>query len=338
MPKIHFFSPQDNTSPKTASPPPNPKKTYRLTNWPDYNKALIQRGAITLWLTEQTLAEWYYQGPRLPGGIYRYSDTCIQCILSIKAVLGLAFRQTQGLICSLFQVMRLQLQPPSYTQLCRRQAKLMSAFEPPKCPLDCNRSLHLVVDSTGLKVFGEGEWKVRKHGVGKRRTWRKLHLAVDEATNNIHAVELTTNAVSDAQMVKPLLTTIKQPIAKLAGDGAYDQVKVYDLLIQREIQPLIPPRVNATVWTDKESNTLIHPRNEALTQIDKVGLVDWKKQIGYHRRSLAETAMFRWKTIFGARLSTRLLSHQKIEARIKAYCLNRFTQLGRPKVEIKNSN
>lgn len=177
MPKIHFFSPQDNTSPKTASPPPNPKKTYRLTNWPDYNKALIQRGAITLWLTEQTLAEWYYQGPRLPGGIYRYSDTCIQCILSIKAVLGLAFRQSQGLICSLFQVMRLQLQPPSYTQLCRRQAKLMSAFEPPKCPLDCNRSLHLVVDSTGLKVFGEGEWKVRKHGVGKRRSAPAARLA-----------------------------------------------------------------------------------------------------------------------------------------------------------------
>ena len=123
-------------------------------------------------------------------------------------------------------------------------------------------------------------WKVRKHGAGKRRTWRKLHLAVDEATNNIHAVELTTNAVSDAQMLKPLLTTIKQPIAKLAGDVAYDQVKVYNLLAQREIQPLIPPRINAAVWTDKERNALIHPRNEALTQIDKVGLVDWKKTDG----------------------------------------------------------
>ena len=163
-------------------------------------------------------------------------------------------------------------------------------------------------------------------------------MAVNEATNNIHAVELTTNAVSDAEMVKPLLTAIKQPIAKLAGDGAYDQVKVYNLLAEREIQPLIPPRVNAVVWTNKEGNDLTHPRNEAINQIDKVGLVDWKKQIGYHRRSLAETAMFRWKTIFGGRLSSRLLRHQKIEVQIKAYCLNRFTQLGLPKVEIKNSN
>ena len=137
-------------------------------------------------------------------------------------------------------------------------------------------------------------WKVRKHGADKRRTWRKLHLAVNEATNNIHAVELTTNAVSNAEMVKPLLTAIKQPIAKLAGDGAYDQVKVYNLLAEREIQPLIPPRVNAVVWTNKEGNDLIHPLNEAINQIDKVGLVDLKKQIGYHRRSLAETAMFRW--------------------------------------------
>ena len=95
-------------------------------------------------------------------------------------------------------------------------------------------------------------------------------------------------------MVKPLLTTIKQPIAKLAADGAYDQVKVYNLLGEREILPLIPPRLNAAVWTDKEGNTLVHPPNEALKQIGKVGVVNWKKQIGYHRRSLAETAMFRW--------------------------------------------
>lgn len=177
MPKIYFFTPQDNISPKTESIPRSPKKTYRLTNWPDYNQALIQRGAITLWLNEQTLAEWYYQGPRLSGGILRYSDTCIQCALSIKAVLGLAFRQTQGLIYSLFEVMRLKLKPPSYTQLCRRQAKLLSAFEPPQCPADCSRSLHLVVDSTGLKVFGEGDGAAR--AVEGSQTWRRqaTHLA-----------------------------------------------------------------------------------------------------------------------------------------------------------------
>lgn len=337
MPKIHFFTPEDNIHPEAAPNPPPKKKTYRLTNWPHYNKALIQRGAITLWLNEQTLAEWYYEGPQLPGGIYRYSDTCIRCALSIRAVLGLAFRQTQGLINSLLEVMKLDLQPPSYTQLCRRQAKLRMVFEASQSPPASGRSLHLVVDSTGLKVFGEGEWKVRKHGPEKRRTWRKLHLAVDESTNDIYAVELTTNAVSDAEMVKPLLAAIKQPIAKLGGDGAYDQIKVYDVLAEGKIQPLIPPRVNAVTWIDKAGNDLIHPRNEALKQIGRLGLVSWKKQIGYHRRSLAETAMFRWKTTFGDRLSARLLSHQQIEACIKASCLNRFAQLGLPKVASSDS-
>ena len=186
-------------------------------------------------------------------------------------------------------------------------------------------------------MFGEGEWKVREHGAEKRRTWRKLHLAVDEATSAIHAVELTTNADSDAQMVKPLLAAIDLPIAKLGGDGAYDQMKVYDVLAEANIQPLIPPRVNAVVWTDKEGGDLVHPRNEALSQIYASGLASWKQQIGYHRRSLAETAMFRWKTTFGDRLSTRLLGHQQTEARIKASCLNRFAQLGLPKAVLRDS-
>lgn len=337
MPKIRFFTPQDNVLPKAELDTPPKKKAYRLTNWPDYNKALIQRGVITLWLQEQTLAEWYYNGPQRPGGGFRYSDACIECSLSIKAVLGLAFRQTQGLIQSLLDVMKLDLHPPSYTQLCRRQASLMTAFEPPQAPPASSQPLHLVLDSTGLKVFGEGEWKVRQHGSQQRRTWRKLHLAVDEATNAIHAVALTTNAVSDAQMVKPLLAVIERPVAKLSGDGAYDQLKVYDALAAGSIQPLIPPRVNAVIWTDKAGVALVHPRNEALEQIDAVGLGVWKQQSGYHRRSLAETAMFRWKTLFGDRLSTHLLVHQQTEARIKASCLNRFTQLGMPKTVCHHS-
>lgn len=323
MSKIHFFTPADNTPPK--------KTAYRLTNWPEYNKALIQRGFITLWLDEQTLAQWYYQGPQSPGGVFRYSDRCMEAALSLKAVLGLAFRQVQGLIQSLLEAMKINLQTPSYSQLCRRQARQTAFVSIPSPPATQPGPIHIVVDSTGLKVFGEGEWKVRQDGADKRRTWRKLHLALDETTNAIHAVALTTNAVSDAQMVKPLVAGIQQPIAKLGGDGAYDQVKVYDALEARGIQPLIPPRVNAVIWTDETGKELIHPRNETLRQIDAVGLAGWKQQSGYHRRSKAETAMFRWKTTFGERLATRLLSHQQSEARIKASCLNRFTQLGMPR-------
>ena len=191
--------------------------------------------------------------------------------------------------------------------------------------------IYIVLDSTGLKVYGEGEWKVKKHGAGKRRTWRKLHLAIDEATNELHAVELTTNAISDADMVKPLVANITYPIARLSGDGAYDQMKVYDELKTRRIEPVIPPRSNAVIWTDESGNYLVHARNKAVTQIDCRGLAEWKRQVGYHRRSKAETGMFRWKTTFGERLSSRLLANQQAEARVKASCLNRLTKLGMPK-------
>lgn len=331
MPKLHFFTQADNQPPKAQKEPPSPKTKYRLTNWPEYNKALIQRGFITLWLDQTTLDQWYYQGLPTAGGLFRYSEQCIQAALALKAVFRLAFRQTQGLIQSLLDGIKMKLQVPSYTQLCRRQARI-NPFAPPMPPSESpGEPIYIVLDSTGLKVYGEGEWKVKKHGADKRRTWRKLHLAVDQATNELHAVELTTNAVSDADMVKPLVAHITCPIARLGGDGAYDQVKVYDELETRRIEPVIPPRSKAVIWIDEAGNALVHARNEALTQINCVGLAEWKRQIGYHRRSKAETAMFRWKTTFGEQLSTRLLANQQAEARVKASCLNRFTKLGMPK-------
>jgi hypothetical protein len=331
MPKIHFFTQADNQPPKAQKEPPIPKVKYRLTNWPDYNKALIQRGFVAIWLDQNTLDQWYYQGPRTAGGLFRYSEQCIQAALALKAVFRLAFRQTQGLIQSLLDLMKMDLQVPCYTQLCRRQARI-NAFTPPTPPSESPAEpIYVVLDSTGLKVYGEGEWKVKKHGTDKRRTWRKLHLAIDEATNEIHAVELTTNAISDADTVKPLVIGITSPIARLSGDGAYDQVKVYDALEMRGIEPVIPPRCNAVIWRDQAGNDLVHARNEALTKIDSVGLTEWKRQIGYHRRSKAETGMFRWKKTFGERLSSRLLANQQAEARVKANCLNRFTRLGMPK-------
>ena len=331
MPKLHFFIQADNQPPKAQKKLPKPKEKYRITNWSEYNKTLINRGFVTLWLDQNTLDNWYYQGPRTAGGLFRYSDQCIQAALALKAVFRIAFRQTQGLIQSVLALMKMELQVPSYTQLCRRQARL-NAFDPPT-PLSDSPAepIYIVLDSTGLKVYGEGEWKVKKHGADKRRTWRKLHLAIDEATNEIHAVELTTNAISDADMAGPLVAGIKHPVARLSGDGAYDQVKVYDALEMRRIEPVIPPRSNAVIWTDEAGNDLIHARNESLTKIDSVGLAEWKRQIGYHRRSIAETGMYRWKTTFGERLSSRLLANQQAEARLKANCMNQFTRLGMPK-------
>lgn len=331
MPKIRFFTQADNQAPKAQKIPPTPKAKYRLTNWPEYNNSLIHRGSFVLWIDQDTLDHWYYEGSRTAGGVFRYSDQCIQAALSLKAAFGLAFRQTQGLIQSILDIMKKELQVPSYTQLCRRQARINAFVPPAPSGESACEPIYIALDSTGLKVYGEGEWKVKKHGADKRRTWRKLHLAVDEATNEIHAVELTSNAISDADMVRPLVANIACPVNRMSGDGAYDQVKVYDELETRGIEPVIPPRSNAVVWTDEFGDVLLHARNEAIEKIDCVGLAEWKRQIGYHRRSKAETGMFRWKRAFGERLSTRLLANQQAEARVKASCLNRFTKLGMPK-------
>lgn len=292
--KIRFFKPEDcvkasKSRLKTSLQGPKPLKVrYGLSNWPDYNQALIQRGSLHLWLDEQTLQTWYHTGPRKPGGVYRYSDACIECALRIKYVLGLAFRQTQGLLASLIKAMKLDLQIPSYSQLCRRQVRLVQRLPPEQeLPLD-RQAAYVVVDSTGLKVYGEGEWKVRQHGASQRRTWRKVHLACDEATNQVLAIALTGNEVDDASMLKPLLDELTQPVGRVGADGAYDRVKVYDYLRQRQIQPVIPPRANAIVWTDKQGQPVVHARNQAVLAIEEVGLATWKQQVEYHRRSKSD--------------------------------------------------
>ena len=190
--------------------------------------------------------------------------------------------------------------------------------------------MHLVIDSTGLKVYGEGEWKVRQHGYSKRRTWKKLHLIVDAKTHKIAAATLTANDVHDGEMLPPLLAKITQPIAELAADGAYDHRKVYDLLAERKIRALIVPRRNAKIRRHGNAKGARHLRDENLRRIRKVGRKAWKVESGYHQRSLAETAMFRYKRIFGDRLRAREEHAQFLEAMICCSALNRMTDQGMP--------
>lgn len=309
------------------------KEKYRVTNWSSYNKSLINRGSLTLWINESVVDGWYYKGNRKPGGKVRYSDRCIESLLSLKALFGLGFRQTEGFASSLITLLGLNLEIPSYSQLCRRQAVLpvkLGATDRQKFSKLSGQEIHVVVDGTGLKVYGEGEWKVRQHGVAKRRTWRKLHLAIDERTGQVEAVELTGNEVDDAQMMQPLMAQIQGQVDVVSADGAYDKAKVYDVLIQRGIYPLIPPRKDAVYWTDEHGNKLDHPRNTNIAIIKFCNEKIWKKQMGYHRRSKAEVGMYRFKTIFGDRLANRKIEHQSTEARIKCACLNKLTSLGMP--------
>lgn len=305
-----------------------PKDKYRLTNWSAYNKSLIGRGDITLWIEEQVIKNWYYDGPDQQGAQYQYSDSCIECLLGLKAVFGLAYRQLEGFSSSIIKLMYSNIEVPSYTQICRRAKEIEIDLEIPKG----NNPIHLVVDSTGLKVYGEGEWKTRKHGISKRRTWRKLHLGVDEKTGIIHAQVLTKNGKGDgdAQQLEGMLEQIKTPINKFSGDGAYDTYEIWELLKKGEIEGIIPPQENAIYWVDEFDNLLGLDRNTILEKIEKLGRKGWKIKSGYHRRSLSETAMYRVKTIFGSILYSRIFKKQQVEAAVKIKCLNKMTRLGMP--------
>jgi len=193
-------------------------------------------------------------------------------------------------------------------------------------------SLNSVLDSTGLKIYGEGEWKVRKHGYSKRRMWRKLHLGGNPDTGEILTVVLTENSVSDDAVVKEPLEQIEETLLACAADGAYDKRKVYDALNEHspEADLLIPPRKNAHIWQHGNSKEERHQRDENLRCLRKHGRKAWKEDSGYHMRSLAETIMFRLKVIFGDKLSARLLATQTTQALIRCLALNKMTHLDMP--------
>ena len=191
----------------------------------------------------------------------------------------------------------------------------------------------MVVDSTGLKVFGEGEWKMRKHGKSKRRTWRKLHLAVNPDTQEIEAETLTENSCDDAGQVDALLDQVTGKIDGFYGDGAYDKWKVYETLEKRRIKAIIPPQRNAKITQHGNSSGRPLSRDVAIREIRRRGRRRWKEDIGYHRRSLSETAMYRMKCCFGDHLKNRLIQNQQTETRLRSKILNKFTHLGLPQFE-----
>jgi hypothetical protein len=303
------------------------KELYRVKNWTEYEKALVQRGSITFWLSEDIEQTWLYDGEKQRGSQFDYSDKAIEIMLTIKEVFHLTNRGVEGFVRSLFQMMNIDLPVPDHSTLSKRGKTLKV-----KLPKKASGSLNLVLDSTGLKIYGEGEWKVRKHGYSKRRTWRKLHLGADPENGEIQAVILTENSVSDDAAVKELLGQIEQTLLACAADGAYDKRKVYDALNEHspEVKILIPPRKNARIW--QHGNSKVEPlkRDENLRYIRKNGRQQWKEDSEYHKRSLAETAMFRLKTIFGDELSTRLLETQTTQALIRCLALNKMTHLGMP--------
>src|SRR5215213_9473539 len=202
-----------------------PRARYRVTNWPDYDRALQQRGSLTVWVTPEALAAWHPPGTGRRGRSRTYSDVAIETGHLRRLAFGRPWRQTEGLLRSLATLLGLDIGVPDHTTFSRRSPGLTLA----KSLAQAQRTgpVHVVIDATGLKVYGAGEWLVETHGGRGQRTWRKLHLAVDPDSGEIIASELTTSEEGDAPQVGRLLYQIPGPITSVTADGAYDGEPVY---------------------------------------------------------------------------------------------------------------
>ncbi len=299
---------------------------YKTRNWPAYNEALKRRGSLTIWFDPEMTWEAAPTGKR--GRQPSYSDAAIQTCLTLKVLFGMALRQTTGFVESLLRLVGLDWAVPDFSTLCRRQKTLAV-----KLPYRGSQGpLHLLIDSTGLKVEGEGEWNARKHGGPKRRVWRKIHLGIDEGTLEIRAIEVTSSDVGDAPMLPELLAQIApdQDIASVTADGAFDTRKCHDAIAERGAAAIIPPRKNAKPWKPDTAGAVA--RNEALRTSKRLGRTVWRRWSGYHRRSRAETKMHCVK-LLGQRLMARDFARQVAELHVRVAVLNGFTTLGIPVTE-----
>lgn len=296
------------------------KKAYRVCNWSDYNQSLKDRGKLSIWIPDNIYKIWYGDGRET------YSDTAIEFCLTISIIYRKPLRQTEGMIEDIFGQIGLMLDVPDYSTLCRRR-KTISIDIPTKA----KDTISLILDSTGLKVYGEGEWKVRKHGWQYRRTWRKIHLGIDR-DGEIRAVAVTHSNTHDCQAVDPIMNQVgSDTITDFYGDGAYDTTPTYLLLAAHDIDQIhIPPRTGAKIQRHGNTKGAPWPRDTHLRQIRHTSRQRWKQDSGYHIRSLGETGMYRFKVTFGDTLSTRTEPAHSTDVRLKCKILNQFTHSGMP--------
>ena len=300
--------------------------TYRTTNWRDYNAALKQRGSLQIWFDPETV--WLAEPSGKRGRPATFTDAAIQACLTLKVLFGLPLRQTTGLVESLLKLAGLDWSVPDFSTLSRRQKGLNVAI--PYRP--STGALHLLIDSTGIKAEGEGEWFAKKHGPSKPRQWRKVHLGIDANTLEIRAIEVTGSRVGDAPMLPELLDQIPadQPIDKVSADGAYDTRACHTAIAARDACAVIPSRKNARPWLENTPGA--KARNETVRSTRRLGRAIWRRWSGYHRRSLVETKMRCFK-LLGERVMARDFGRQVAELQIRAAILNRFTALGTPQTQ-----
>jgi Transposase DDE domain len=299
-----------------------------IKNWREYNAGLVKRYDITVHLADEAVVK----KPEPTGKRGRpaeYTDGLIELGMTLKAIYRLPYRGLEGFMRGLFKLGNCADRPvPDYSTFCLRSAKLDVAL---RAAVVSGEPLHLLVDSTGLKIYGEGEWKMRTHGKTKKRTWRKLHLMIDAVTQQIIVADLTKNDVGDQEHIPALLKKMPADtkLKRMTGDGIYDTWNCYDTAAQYGADFLTPPRTNAVILPDEKGRT-DHPRTRAIRACERLGRTPWKIETGYHVRSRVETAMYRFKTSFGEKMFSRDFNRQKTEALIKANILNTFRTLASP--------
>ena len=298
------------------------KPRCQVTNWPEYNESLRQRGDLTIWFDEDLLFEWCAPASGIRGGRSVYSDLAIEICLTLRVLFGQPLRQTQGMVRSLLKFAALNLPVPDFSTLSRRGAGLSV------CPLPrmTSGSITLIVDSTGLRVTGQTGWLDQKHGDRKRRkTWRKLHISLDPESGEIVTSMLTTEHVGDPAALPDLLHMTDHHIACLIADGAYDGQPIHDVIKDYcgpDVEIIIPPPANAVCGS-------YAVRDAHIKAIRAKGRMAWQKQTGYCQRSRVETQIGRYKTVIGDTLRARKMETQTTETVIATKILNRMTRLGR---------
>lgn len=302
-----------------------PKQRHRVTNWPSYEAGLRARGSLTVWFTKEAIEAWRAEPRTGRGGQRRYSALAITTALTLRAVFHLALRQTEGLIASIIGLLGLNLAVPDHSTISRRAETL----EVPR-PRSGREPVHLLVDSTGLKLCGPGEWLVEKHGTRTRRGWRKLHLGTDADTGRIVASVLTNHDADDGSQVGPLLDQIAGPVASFTADGAFDRDDVYAAVAQRHpaADVIVPPRSSGV--PSEAAETAPTQRDRHLRTIAERGRMGWQRASGYNHRALIEADISRWKRVIGGALRSRADGRQATEAAVATHVLNRMLDLGRP--------
>jgi hypothetical protein len=311
---------------KRAKRHPKYKTAYRVKNWREYDQSLRNRGNIMLWISPDAIDAWTPPMTGKRGAQPVYSAIAIETALSLRLLFRLPLRQTEGFLQALLTLMDVTLPCPDHTTLSRRNT---TAAIRQQIAQASDGAISLIVDSSGLKVCGQGEWHRQKHGEKKGRRWKKLHIGV-EAQGRIVASTVTESQEQDPSQVPALLSQVDRVIDRFIGDGIFDHAPVYTAVENHSpgARLIIPPRKDAVL--SPTATTAPTQRDQHLLAIESAGRFGWKRMSGYYVQSHAENAFSRCKRFFGDRLRAKRDESQEREASLACQLLNRMWEIGRP--------